>query len=222
VAPWVEVSWLEAIAQRMPIVTIALHGQAEHFDTVVDDERLGAHMLVDHLVGLGHKAIVHTTMPAAKLGGSFALSHTARRQGFEASMLRHGLAPDVIETNYSEAGGYEAAMQALARGNRPTAIFAGADIAALGVMRAAEELGLRIPEDLSIVGYDNIYVSTINRVSLTTMDQSGSLTGSGAARLLLERIDGRAVPVHYVIAPRLVVRATSGPAPSQGIAARTA
>ena len=102
--------------------------------------------------------------------------------------------PDVIETYYSEEGGYEAAVQAFSRDPRPTAIFAGADIAALGVLRAAEEHGLRVPEDLTVVGYDNIYTSTINRVSLTTVDQSGRETGAASIRLLLERINGRTEP----------------------------
>lgn len=213
VAPWVEVSWLNGVAERIPVVTVALHGQAERFDTVVDDERLGAQMMVDHLMGLGHRAIVHTTMAPAEIGESFALSHTARQLGFEETMRRHDLVPDVIETSYSEKGGYDAGMEALSRAQRPTAIFAGADIAALGVLRAVEELGLRVPEDVSVAGYDNIYVSTINRVSLTTIDQSGNLTGAVAARLLLERIAGRRNPVNYVISPRLIARATTGPAP---------
>jgi LacI family transcriptional regulator len=92
----------------------------------------------------------------------------------------------------------------------PTAIFAGADIAALGALRAAEERGLRIPEDLTVVGYDNIYTSTIGRVALTTIDQSGDLTGATATKLLLERLEGRTEAVHHVISPRLVVRSTSG------------
>jgi len=67
-----------------------------------------------------------------------------------------------------------------------------------------------VPEDLTVVGYDNIYAATIPQVSLTTVDQSAQLTGSMSARLLLERMNGRTQPVHYVIAPRLVARRTSG------------
>jgi LacI family transcriptional regulator len=126
-------------------------------------------------------------------------------------MRDHHLQPDVIETYYSEEGGYEAALQAFAREDRPSAIFAGADIAALGVLRAAEEHGLRVPEDLTVVGYDNIYASTINRVSLTTVDQSGHLTGTARIRMLLERINGRTEPKQYVVTPQLVIRRTSGP-----------
>jgi LacI family transcriptional regulator len=177
---------------------------------------------VDHLVGLGHRRIAHTSMPAGGLKRPFVLSHTARQDGYEQAMLRHGLTPDVITTFFSEDGGYRAAVEALSRPEPPTAIFAGADIAALGVLRAAEERGLRVPDDLTVTGYDNIYVSTIRRVSLTTVDQSGQMTGSVSARLLLERLEGRSQPVRYVVAPRLVPRATSGPPPETARESRTA
>lgn len=211
VAPWLDITWVEKIAATIPVVAVALHGTPETFDTVVDDDRLGARQMVDHLVTLGHQNIVHTTMPPLKTDGSYVLSHTARQQGFEQAMRDHGLEPDIIETWYSEEGGYAAAMQAFERPDPPTAIFAGADIAALGVLRAAEERGLRVPEDLTVVGYDNIYTSTINRVALTTIDQFGSLTGRESISLLLDRIAGRTTPEHSVIAPQLVVRRTSRP-----------
>ena len=196
------------------MVTVALHGSPTNFDTVVDDDHLGARLVVNHLVEAGHRRILHTSMPPADLGGSFVLSHTARRKGFEEAMRHHQLEPSVIETYYSEEGGYDAARQAFDRDNPPTAIFAGADIAALGVLRAAEECGLRVPEDLAVVGYDNIYMSTINRISLTTVDQSGHLTGAASTRLLLERINGRTTPKQYVLAPQLITRGTSGPPPA--------
>jgi len=169
--------------------------------------------MVEHLVGLGHRHIVHTGHPPGGLRRPRVLSHTARRDGYVAAMKLHGLEPDVIVTSYSEQGGYEAAQQAFARPVRPTAIFAGADIAALGVLRAAEELRLRVPKDVSVTGYDNVYTSGIGRISLTTVDQSGRLTGSAAARLLLERIGGRVESVHHVITPRLIQRSTSAVPP---------
>jgi LacI family transcriptional regulator len=193
---------------------VALHGSPKGIDTVIDDDRLGARLMVDHLVSLGHRRIAHTTMPAAHLQGPFALSHTARREGFEEAMRRHGLEPDVIVTYYSEEGGHRAAIEALDRPTPPTAIFAGADIAAFGVLRAAEERGLRVPEDLSVAGYDNIYASTIGRVSLTTIDQSGHLTGAASARMILERFNGRREQKQYVLAPQLITRRTTGPVPS--------
>jgi LacI family transcriptional regulator len=213
IAPQTKVEWIEEIAGSLPTVVVALHGASAHFDTVVDDDKKGAQIMVDHLVDLGHRNIVHTSMSGAKLRRPFALSHTARRDGYEHAMRRNGLQPDVIVTSYTEEGGYDAACQALDRTEPPTAIFAGADIAALGVLRAAEERGLRVPHDLAVAGYDNIYVSTIKRISLTTVDQSGRITGATSTRLLLERIDGRIDPAHSVIPPQLIIRATSGPAP---------
>jgi len=213
VAPWFEIPWLEEVAKEVPVVTVALHGSPKNFDTVIDDEQLGAQLMVDHLVALGHRRIAHTSMPAADLRGPFALSHTARAEGFEIAMRKHGLQPQVIETYYSEEGGYEAATHVLDSPTPPTAIFAGADIAAFGVLRAAEERGIRVPEELSVAGYDNIFASTIGRVSLTTVDQSGHLTGAASMRLLLERFNGRTDPRQHVVAPRLVERKTTGPAP---------
>ena len=93
-------------------------------------------------------------------------------------------------------------VRPLARGGQP-----------VGVLRAAEERGHVVPRELSVAGYDNIYASMIGRVSLTTVDQSAQLTGSIAARLVLERIEGRTASTHHVITPRLLVRATTA-APS--------
>ena len=211
VAPFLDAASIERVGQGLPIVTVALHGAAQHFDTVVTDERLGTRLVVDHLVALGHRQIVHTSAASGAWDGDFVLSHTARRLGFEQAMRDHNLEPDIIETYYSEEGGYDAAVQAFSRDPRPTAIFAGADIAALGVLRAAEERGLRVPEDVTVVGYDNIYATTINRVSLTTVDQSGHSTGAASVRLLLERLNGRTEPKQFVVAPQLITRRTSGP-----------
>jgi LacI family transcriptional regulator, galactose operon repressor len=222
IAPWIEVEWIEKIAESVPVVAVALHGDPRNFDTVVDDEQLGAQLMVDHLVAAGHHRIAHTSMPRAAFENRFVLSHTARRQGYEQAMRGHGLTPEIVETWLSEDGGHRAALHALGQAEPPTAIFAGADIAALGVLRAAEELGLRVPEDLSVAGYDNIYTSTINRVSLTTVDQSGHITGAESVRLLLERIDGRTEAQRFVVSPRLMPRRTSGPAAAPGARNRRA
>jgi len=222
IAPWTAESYLDELAQSMPTVAIARHGSAASYDTVVDDDFAGAGLMVDYLVSLGHTRIAHTSMPSGGLKRPYVLSHTARSDGYIRAMKRHKLNPDVIVTTYSEQGGYDAAVKALERPEPPTAIFAGADIAALGVLRAAEERGIRVPEDLTVTGYDNIYASTIGRVSLTTIDQSGHLTGSMGVKLLLERINGRSQPIHSVISPRLVVRGTSAhPRPDMAASDRT-
>ena len=213
IAPFTSHAWLEALSAKVPVVVVGRHGPSASYDTVSGDDIAGARLVVDHLIVLGHRRITFIAQPTVNLERPFVMSHTARQDGYEAAMGRHGLEPDVIATSWSEQGGYEAAVQALDRPVPPTAIFAGADIAALGVLRAAEERGIRVPEDLSVAGYDNIYMSTIGRVALTTVDQAGLLTGSICARMLLQRIDeGRQQPVHYMLPPRLEVRRTTAPA----------
>ena len=100
--------------------------------------------------------------------------------------------------------------------HRPTAIFVGADIAALGVLRAATELELSIPDGLSLVGYDNSSIAAVPQINLTSVDQEAKLVGETAARLLLERIDGRTAPVSFSVTPRFVVRGTAAPCRQQG------
>lgn len=214
IGPSLDHDQLEGIGARTPMVVVARHGGAENFDTVVDDDHGGAGLVVDHLVELGHERIMHTSHSSGGLRRPHVPSHMARREGYEAAMKRHGLTPDVIVPGFSEEGGYQAAMEALDRRHAPSAIFAGADIAALGVLRAAEERGLRVPEDISVAGYDNIFTSKLERVSLTTVDQSGDVTGSIAARLLIDRINGRTEAVHHVIIPQLISRRTTAQAPA--------
>jgi LacI family transcriptional regulator len=214
IAPFTSHDWLEGLGSRVPVVVVGRHGPSTNYDTVSGDDIEGARLVVDHLVALGHRRITFIAHPSIGVERPFVMSHTAREDGYEAAMGRHGIDPEVIVTSWTEQGGYQAAIEALDRSVPPTAIFAGADIAALGVLRAAEERGIRVPQDLSVAGYDNIYVSTIGRVALTTVDQAGPLTGSVSARMLLQRIDNsRSQPIHYMLPPRLEVRRTTTAAP---------
>ena len=217
IAPWMSTPWLEKLGVDVPTVVIARHGGGDNFDTVVDDDFEGAGMMVDHLVELGHDRILHTSQPSGGLKRPFVLSHTARCDGYVHAMKGHGLDPDIIVTSYREEGGYLAALEALTRPTPPTAIFAGADIAALGVLRAVEERGLAVPADLTVTGYDNIDTSAIGRISLTTVDHAGHLIGAMSAKLVLERLNGRIEPVHHVVAPRLIVRKTSAAPPGEPV-----
>lgn len=209
ITPSMPSAWLDKLAENLPVVVIARHGRGKHYDTVVDEDAVGAALMVEHLVELGHREIVHISHPIGSLRRPSVLAHTARADGYAEAMAQHGLEADVITTSYTEEGGYQGAMKALRRTRPPTAIFAGADVAALGVLRAAHECGFRVPEDLTVTGYDNIDVSAIPQISLTTMDQSGQLSGSMSAKMLRERLDGRTAPTTYSITPRLIARRTS-------------
>jgi LacI family transcriptional regulator len=212
IAPTMSRSQVIAVGKTIPTVVVGHHDTADEFDSVVDDDRAGAALVVDHLVALGHRRIAHTSA-TAKAGQWTRRPEQVRSAGYRQAMNRHGLAEAVavVSTSYSEEGGYRAGRELLDRPDRPTAIFAGADFAALGVLRAAYEVGLRIPDDLSLVGYDNTTLASSAPINLTSVDQAARDLGSTAARLLGERMDGRSRSVFTSAAPQLIVRSTTGP-----------
>jgi LacI family transcriptional regulator len=211
IVPGLPYGALETLGGSIPTVLIGRHGGGRNFDSVMDDDVAGAALAVEHLVELGHTRISHIAMPMGNLRRPSILPQTARADGYTQAMRDRGLTPDVIATDYTEEGGFKGALIALNREEPATAIFAGTDTVALGVLRAAHELGLRVPQDLSVIGADNIPVSALPQISLTTIDPSGQLNGSTSSRLLRERIAGRTKPVTYAITPSLIVRGTTAP-----------
>ena len=131
-------------------------------------------------------------------------------------MHRHGLAEQAVvePSDMTEEGGYRTTVRLLNRPDRPTAVFAVNDIAAIGVLSAAEELGLRVPRDLSVVGYDNTSIARLRHVWLTTADNSSHEVGRRAARCLLERFEGAGGAGRVQLAtPTLEIRGSTAPAP---------
>jgi len=111
-----------------------------------------------------------------------------------------------VATSYTRNGGYVGAKQLLERRPRPTAIFAGADFVAMGVLDAVAEAGLKVPDDISVAGYDNTTFAAFSPISLTSVDQAGAQMGRDTARLLLERIADRAKrSVQVRLSPTLIV-----------------
>jgi LacI family transcriptional regulator len=218
IAPMIPRRSLDETARGVPIVVIGRHGKSAHFDSVVDDDITGAALIVDHLADLGHRRIAHVEHRIAGHGGPTTMPQTVRVHGYRQAMQRRGLAEytDVVASTYSEAGGYTAARTLLARppGQRPTAIFAGADVAAIGVLNAVREAGLTVPDGISVAGYDNTAIAALDPISLTSVDQDGHLMGTNAARLLLERIEGkRQRSVLFSLTPTLVPRRSTAPPP---------
>jgi LacI family transcriptional regulator len=217
IAPIISRRQLEATARTVPIVVVGRHGRSAEFDTVVDDDLLGAGLVVDHLADLGHRRIAHIEHRDTRRGIPTTMPQTVRAEGYRQAMTRRGLAAeiDIVNSTYSEEGGYAAARELLARDVRPTAVFAGADAAAIGVLNAVHEAGLRIPEDISVAGYDNTTIAAMRPVSLTSVDQDGHLISANATRMLLERIeDKRQRSALLTMAPTLVVRRSTGPPPA--------
>ncbi|KHL04729.1 hypothetical protein LK10_04210 [Sinomonas humi] len=219
IAPRGREEHLERIGEQVPMVVIGPHGPSEHYDTVSGDDELGSALIVDHLVSLGHRRIAFLTNehPADRLN----LPESARARGFEEAMGRHGLSDDLLFVPgvWSLEGGRDAARRILEASPRPTAVHAGADVAAFGILSYLWEEGVRIPEDVSVAGYDNSPMGSFTPISLTSVDQSGHEMGAIAAKLLLERIAGRSEPHNDVLTPRLIVRGTTS-APGAAIQSR--
>jgi len=217
VAPFANRRDLENTAKSMPMVVIGRHDKSTEYDAVVDDDIMGAGLVVDHLVELGHRRIAHIEHKAVGRSQLSTMPQAVRADGYRQAMRRAGLGAeiDIISTAYTEEGGYQGARELLARGVRPTAIFAGADVAAIGVLNAVYEAGLRVPEDISVVGYDNTAFAALGPISLTSVDQDGQAMGTNASRLVLERIESkRSRSVLLSTSPTLVPRRSTASPPA--------
>ncbi|MFE6861440.1 LacI family DNA-binding transcriptional regulator [Nocardia sp. NPDC057668] len=193
-------------AQRCPLVLVSRGSSIPEVDTVNDDGETGAALAVDHLAALGHRRIVH-------LDGGAAFAAGPRRRGYNAAMARHGLEPVVIGSEHTDEAG-AAAVRALltifSPASFPTALVCGNDFNAVGAMSALAAAGLRVPEDVSVIGYDNTSFAALRSIALTTIDQPRVRIGQLAVRALTERLrEGRVEPVRRCLEPTLVVRSTT-------------
>ncbi|MEV6304207.1 LacI family DNA-binding transcriptional regulator [Actinoplanes sp. NPDC051861] len=214
IAPVSAKSRLTAVARDVPMVVVGRHGASPAYDTVTDDDVAGAALVVDHLAELGHRRIAHIEHRETDPVRLAEMPNAQRANGYRQAMRARGLAEyiDIASTAYTHEGGYLGARELLARPVRPTAIFAGADVVALGAMEAIAEAGLSIPGDISVAGYDNSALAAFGPISLTSVDQDGRQMGADAARLLVERIgDRERRTTRVTLSPTLVVRRTTGP-----------
>ncbi len=203
---------LRDAARATAVVNLTRTPRVPRIDSVVGDDHRGARLVVEHLVGLGHRRI-------AMIGDTEERAGADRIRGFHDAMASagHGAAARVVPGGFTETGGYEGAqtlLRARDRG-RPTAIFVASDLAALGVLDAALELDVRVPDELSVVGYDNTPIAALRHISLSSVDQSARDIGRSAGQALLARIaQPERAARRIVIAPTLIARATCGPAPA--------
>lgn len=214
IAPAVPRPEVVRLAADVPTVVIGHHDPSPAYDCVVNQDGAGVDLVVDHLVALGHRDIAHLSHPTVRGTRWEQRPEHHVRAAYRAAMARHGLADlaRIVHSGYSDEGGHQGAMELLTSSRPPTAIFAGADVAATGVFRAAAELGLRIPDDLSLAGYNNTSVAALAPVSLTSVDQAGAMMGETAARLLLERIEKRRDRAVVIAStPHLVPRGSTAP-----------
>ncbi|MBI4901428.1 MAG: LacI family DNA-binding transcriptional regulator [Actinobacteria bacterium] len=207
----VDPEWLEDLSAATPIVMLGRHDASRNYDTVVNDDALGARMAVRHLYDLGHRDIAHVTIDPLWENHLPIGPHAVRARSYRETMAELGLADRTRVVYVPQEGGIDdAALALLGTPDRPTAVFAGHDEIALGVLNSVARLGLTT-SDVSVVGYDDSDVGAHPMVALTSINQSGTRMGEIVVRLLLERIAGREEPVHEVITPTLMARRTTVP-----------
>lgn len=206
-----EASHIVAASQAVPLVVLSRHLDEPSVDTIVTDDRRGAMVAVEHLFQLGHRRVVH-------VDGGRAAGAALRRAGYRQAMRRLGLLDDarVIRGEFTDLSGARAAELLMREGDLPTAVFAGNDFMAAGIVDQFEKNGVRVPEDVSVMGYDNTALAALHHLSLTTIDQPRVDMGRMAMQTLIGRIeDPRRRPMHQVLSPSLVVRRTTAP-PREG------
>lgn len=199
----------------VPLAT-TVGGPREGFTVVGIDDRTGAESAVRHLVNLGHRRI---GMIAGTSGPLHWTTPIARRQGYLDVLAESGIPHDpALEADggYTVEGGEQAMTRLLAASRPPTAVFAQSDEMAMGALRALRRHRLRVPDDVSVVGFDDHELSEV--VGLTTVAQPVAGQGAEAARLLLRQLDepGADQPGHVQMPIRLVLRETTAPPSPRG------
>ena len=214
----------------LPIVLVDSEDLPEHGSVIVDDEG-GAFAAAAHLLELGHRDVLVLAVEApeavaddgpttAREPRTEAAVTVRRLRGYQRAFESAGLAIDpssVVAGRASIDGGAAAFRRAWGLGLRPTAVLAMGDAMALGAIRAARELGLHVPRELSVVGFDDIDLASHVDPALTTVHQPIRQKGFEAARLLLEEVEQRGGPVRHVrLETRLVVRGSTAPPYARG------
>ena len=207
VGPRISDGDLARIGASTACVVVASGASHPGVDTVVTDGHRGAELAVQHLTGLGHRRIAH-------IDGAANASAEERRGGYRAGMRAAGLGHliDVRPGGDDEADALDVIDALLAEPEPPTAIFAFNDLLAAGALDRLDDAGVAVPGDVSLVGFDNTFISALRHLSLTTVDQPTLSMGRLSVTTLLHRLsEGPGEPIRHTLQPELMLRATSGP-----------
>ena len=202
------------VEHSVPLIVLDRQTSDVQCPSVLADNFRGGYAAAEHLIGLGHRHIGCIARPVG-------LSHSQDRfLGYQAALRDYGLPTDdalVAKGGFRLEDGRRATFHLLDLDPPPTAIFAYNDIMAIGALRAAHERGLRVPQDLSVVGFDDIPQAAFTCPALTTVSQPKLDMGRRGAELLLDLINGKGLPVVVGIPleVRLVIRESTGPAPQR-------
>jgi LacI family transcriptional regulator len=213
IMPTADDRYLEVIEQqKLSCVLIGFDSRPLPMPVVVPENRSGARTAVEHLLALGHRRI-------AFIGGNPGTGQSGERElGYRDALGAAGIALDpalIVNGAFVQPGGFSATERLLAMKKRPTAIFAANDEMAFGAIDAINSKGLKVPDDISVVGFDDIPTSNYVFPKLTTMHQPFEAIASRAVAELIELIQGRALgPARIGFETSLVVRGSTGPAPA--------
>jgi DNA-binding LacI/PurR family transcriptional regulator len=198
------VAALSHVPPEMPLVAVGC-GTRAPLTSVAVDNTAGAHTATRYLLDLGHETVYHVAGPSSWLDAR------ERTDGWRAALREAGAPePEVISGDWSARSGYETG-QKLARMTDVTAVFCSNDTIALGLIRALSEAGRRVPEDVSVIGFDDVPESGYFLPPLTTVRQDFSELGRRALASLVGRISGGSPGSHVRVPPEFVVRASAAP-----------
>lgn len=192
------------LARIVPLVSVTR--PVEGVDSVYSDDAAGARAATEHLISLGHTRIAH-------LAGPVHDGHTLRRRSYAQTMRDAGLKPLVLAAeDFTQDAGQRAAAELLGMADRPTAIFTHNDQLAFGAREAAYAMGLSVPSELSLVGYDNSRTSGLHGIELTSVDLRAVELGQIAGAVALERLGNPEGPIaDRRLTPQLVLRSSTAP-----------
>jgi LacI family transcriptional regulator len=177
-------------------------------DSVTSAHEQGAYLATRHLIDLGHVKIATITGPLT------LSSATARLAGYRRAMKEAGLpvTPEYVqEAEFNTTAGFNAARKLVALRRKPTAVFAANDLIGFGVLAALREAGLHCPQDISVVGFDNLDESNVASPKLSTIEQFAYQVGAKAAEIVIERNQGDdGAAKHVVLTPKLLVKDSTG------------
>jgi len=198
---------MELKKKKIPFVMLDNQLRASQAPSVIVDNYKGGYEAARHLIGLGHKKIAHIAGP------DWFLSSKERERGFRDALAEAGLEPFRVEPGeFQISCGYRIAKSWIEAGELPTAVFAADDYIALGFVDALKNEGIRVPSDVSVVGFDDQIIASEFRPGLTTMRQPAEQIGRHGVDLLLKWIEGtsrRNVTVQ--LDPELIVRESTAP-----------
>jgi len=195
--------------EQVPFVSTAMISNGDHLTYVDVDNFHGARLVMDHLISLGHKHIAYIGKPSLK-------SSQDRLNGYRAALDEYGFAIDenliLISDTSSVESGHDCTLKLLNQEQTPSAIFLANDVMAIGAIQAIQQTGRRVPEDISVVGFDDIPLARYVTPPLTTVRQPAFEKGVHAARMLIEALESEIAPESLILDVELILRSSTAAA----------